>query len=243
MDFVTGVSHELRTPLTVIRSAADNIADGYVEGKQQLMRYGEAIRKQARQLSQLIDQVLLFASTRQEKLVYTLAPLKVEAVVDAAINNTAELAAQAGFTIERQMASELPEILGELEPLSHCVQNLITNAVKYGGQDRWIGVRAEKHGPEMVRITVEDHGVGISAAELRHIFEPFYRSRQVIAAQIHGTGLGLTLARSVAEAMGGNLTATSEAGKESAFHLDLRVADRAATNPAEAGAESAATVE
>ena len=239
MDFVTGISHELRTPLAVIRSAADNIADGFVEGREQVVRYGEAIRKQARQLTHLIDQVLMFATTRRQRLQFSLRPLKVEAVVGAAVNNTAELVAQSGFRIEQNVAPELPDIMGDAGALSHCLQNLITNAVKYGGRDCWIGVRAALHGADMVRITVEDHGVGIKAAELRHIFEPFYRSPQVIASQIHGTGLGLTLARSVAEAMGGRLSASSEAGKGSAFYLDLRAAVVSSPCPADAAPESA----
>lgn len=239
MDFVTGISHELRTPLAVIRSAADNIADGFVDGKEQVVRYGVAIRKQALQLTHLIDQVLMFASTRQHRLQYSLRPLKVETIIGTAINNTAELVAQAGFTIEQSVAPELPEVMGDLGPLSHCVQNLITNAVKYGGQNCWIGVRAALHGHDWVRITVEDHGVGIKAADLRHIFEPFYRSPQAIASQIHGTGLGLTLARSVAEAVGGRLSASSEVGKGSAFYLDLRVAVVSSASSAEADPQSA----
>jgi len=63
MDFVASVSHELRTPLTVICSAAENIVDGVVGGKQQLTQYGSVIRHQGRQLTALVDQVLLFAST------------------------------------------------------------------------------------------------------------------------------------------------------------------------------------
>ncbi len=65
MDFVAGVSHELRTPLAVISSAAENIAHGVVEDKQQLVRYGNTIVKQSRQLTQLVEQVLLFAATQQ----------------------------------------------------------------------------------------------------------------------------------------------------------------------------------
>src|SRR5205814_1517498 len=64
MDFVASISHELRTPLAVIRSAAENIADGVVEGKDQLAKYGSVIRKQSRQMTDLVNQILLFVSTR-----------------------------------------------------------------------------------------------------------------------------------------------------------------------------------
>jgi signal transduction histidine kinase len=74
---------------------------------------------------------------------------------------------------------------------------------------------------EEVRISVEDHGIGIDASELQQIFEPFYRSPVVKAAQIHGTGLGLPLAKSIAEAMGGRISVVSKVGVGSRFTLHL----------------------
>jgi len=66
---------------------------------------------------------------------------------------------------------------------------------------------------------VDDHGIGISSSELKHIFEPFYRSPAVVESQIHGTGLGLPLAQSIVEGMGGQLVAESELGKGSSFTI------------------------
>lgn len=234
MGFVAGISHELRTPLAVIRSAADNIADGVVDNKEQFVRYGEVIRKQARQLTHLIDQVLLFASTREQLPQYNLRPLATAAVIDAALNDTADMVARAGCHVERKIEPDLPPVVGDPEAVSHCLQNLITNAVKYGGSDHWIGVQAsaardQENGKRLIRISVEDHGAGIPPSEQREIFKPFYRSPQIIASQIHGTGLGLTLARSLAEAVGGRLTVASEVGRGSVFHLELRAADAVPT--------------
>jgi signal transduction histidine kinase len=105
------------------------------------------------------------------------------------------------------------------------VQNLITNALKYGSEQKWIGiqVRVAEHGMtgKEVQISVSDRGIGIAPEELRHIFEPFYRSPSVTAAQIHGTGLGLPLAKSIVEAMQGQLTVRSAPGRGSTFTLHL----------------------
>ena len=101
------------------------------------------------------------------------------------------------------------------------------------------GVNEENGRLEEVQITVEDKGLGIGASELRHIFEPFYRSRAAAAAQIHGTGLGLPLARDIAEAMGGRLTVTSEPGKGSCFTLYLKFAD---VSVAQTSARTAAVI-
>ena len=225
MDFVTAVSHELRTPLTVISSAAENIAHGLVEGKPQLEQYGSVIGAQARKLFEMVEQILLFAAIREGKQRYSLRPLEVPEILQAALSGTAGLIRTAGFHVEQQIEPNLPRIVGDLPALSQCVQNLITNALKYGSAQKWIGIQARftEHGPtgKEVQISVSDRGIGIAAEELRHIFEPFYRSPSVTAAQIHGTGLGLPLAKSILESMKGQVTVKSTPGRGSTFTLHL----------------------
>jgi signal transduction histidine kinase len=225
MDFVTAVSHELRTPLTVISSAAENIAHGVVEGKSQLEQYGAVIGAQARKLFEMVEQILLFAAIREGQQRYSLRPLEVPEILDAAFSGTAGLIRTAGFRVEQQIEPKLPRIMGDLAALSQCVQNLITNALKYGSEQKWIGIHARitEYGltGKEVQIRVSDRGIGIAPEELRHIFEPFYRSPSVMAAQIHGTGLGLPLAKSIVEAMNGQVTVKSVPGRGSTFTLHL----------------------
>ena len=225
MDFVTAVSHELRTPLTVISSAAENIAHGVVEGKPQLEQYGSVIGAQARKLFEMVEQILLFAAIREGQQRYSLRPLEVPEILDAALSGTAGLIRTAGFHVEQQIEPNLPRILGDLPALSQCVQNLITNALKYGSEQKWIGIQARftDHGliGKEIQISVSDRGIGIAPEEIRHIFEPFYRSPSVTAAQIHGTGLGLPLAKSIMEAMKGQVTVKSTPGRGSTFTLHL----------------------
>jgi signal transduction histidine kinase len=228
MDFVAGVSHELRTPLAVISSAAENIAHGVVADKQQLVRYGNSIVKQTRQLTQLVEQVLLFAATQQAPRNHAQGPVNLSSVVDAALEGTASAIAAAGFTVERQVEPGLPAVSGDFNGLVQSLQNLITNAVKYGGEKKWLKVSAaaikEKGQTREVVLAVEDHGIGISKEEMKQVFEPFYRSPAVSESGIHGTGLGLPLARKIVEVMGGRLTAESEVGKGSSFTIHLQAA-------------------
>lgn len=224
MDFAASVSHELRTPLAVLCSAVDNIADGVVSGKEQLAKYGAVIRNQSRQINGLVNQVILFVSTQDLKERYVLEPLAVSDVVDGAVASTAELIRKAGFTLEQHVGASLPKISGDLSALSQCLQNLITNALKYADQGRWIAIRASQEAGRdhrEIRISVQDRGKGIERSDLHHIFEPFYRSRAAVAGQIHGTGLGLPIAKSLAEAMGGRISVTSEIGVGSTFTLHL----------------------
>jgi signal transduction histidine kinase len=233
MNFVTTISHELRTPLTVISTAADNIAHGVVDDQQRLTQYGSVIGSQARQLSGLVEQVLLFAAARQGHQRYRSSLLKVPEIIEAALANTAGLIHTAQFSVEQKIESGLPAVMGDLFALSQCLQNLITNALKYGAENRWIGVRAslEERGAlgQEIRISISDHGKGIASSDLPHIFEPFYRSPLV--AGTHGTGLGLSLARSIAEAMNGDLTVRSTPGRGTTFTLHLPVVQP----PTEAG--------
>lgn len=246
MDFVAGVSHELRTPLAVISSAAENIADGVVEDKQQLVRYGNTIVKQSRQLTQLVEQVLLFAATQQQRNLGH-GRVNVSEVIDAALEGTSSEVAAAGFTVERRIESALPAVDADFAALVRSLQNLITNAVKYGGDKRWLQISAAavKDNGRMgeVKLTVEDKGIGISKDEIKHIFEPFYRSPAVSESGIHGTGLGLTLTQTIVEAMGGRITASSELGKGSAFSIHLRVTPERTAEQTQGAADKPAGAE
>jgi len=121
----------------------------------------------------------------------------------------------------------VPAVYTDPGALSQALQNLIINAVKYGGDAKWMSIRAAIDGssgvPEVI-ITVADRGIGIAPESLKHIFDPFYRSPQVAESEIHGTGLGLALAKSFVGALGGSITVRSELGKGSAFtiHLPLK---------------------
>jgi two-component system, OmpR family, sensor histidine kinase SenX3 len=227
VDFVAGVSHELRTPLTGIVSAAQNMADGLVD-RERTARYGAAILGQAQQLKDLVEQILLFSATQRRAHRYHLQPADVADVVDASLKTTSSLIRSSGFTVQRKIQPRLPQVVVDVPALSQCLQNLIANAIKYSGSSRWIGIEAaviDANGGQEITLTVEDHGLGISSDELPHIFEPFYRSPQVTSAQIHGSGLGLPLTKSMVEAMGGRLTVQSAPQKGSSFTIHLPVRD------------------
>jgi signal transduction histidine kinase len=103
-------------------------------------------------------------------------------------------------------------------------QNLVSNAIKYGAQGRWIGLKARAAAGKEIIVTVSDRGAGIPAAEQTRIFEPFYRAPSVISAQIQGAGLGLSLVQRIIEAHGGRITVRSAEGSGSDFIVHLPAA-------------------
>jgi signal transduction histidine kinase len=228
MEFVAGVSHELRTPVSVICSAADNLAEGVVEGKVQTQNYGQLIRGEARRLASMIEQILLFSAGKQNTARYNLQPLDIISVVDGVLRDNAAGIASAGMTLERATDPELPHVMGDGGAVARCLENLVSNAIKYGATGGWLRVTASltsSRGKPEVAITVEDHGMGIASSDLRRVFEPFYRGKSAQDSQIHGTGLGLSLARRLARAMRGDILAESELGRGSRFTLTLPAAE------------------
>lgn len=226
MDFVTGVSHELRTPLAVISSAADNITAGILKSEEQLSGYGHMIKREARRLSELVEQVLLFASARQNHMAFNIRPVPVSEVVDSAVADTRQIIDDANCVVHSDFGDR-PEILCDPVALSRVLQNLITNAVKYGGETKWVGIRVQsacENGKKEARISVSDRGIGMSDDDLSHIFEPFYRSPSVTTTQIHGTGIGLALVRSITRSMGGRITVVSTLGSGSTFTVVIPAA-------------------
>ena len=225
MEFVAAVSHELRTPVSVIGAAAGNLADGVVGEPQRVKKYGETIQGEARRLAETVERVLQLAGIAAGRAAAARLPVSpAELIHDSIAVCRAEIDA-AGFTVETAIADDLPNVGGDVTALRSALQNLISNAVKYGGHARWMRVSARLDPGigtrEQVLFSVEDRGLGIDAEDRKHIFEPFYRGREAVAQQIQGSGLGLNLVHRIAEAHGGNVSVVTEPGKGSTFTLSL----------------------
>ena len=242
MEFVAGVSHELCTPLAVINSAAENIVDGVVEGPAQVQEYGTMIREQGRRLERLVDEVLLFAAGGFGRSGYDLRPTEVVTILEQSLAGSEAILRDTGFTFEKEISTQLPCVIADPEALGKCVENLISNAMKYSGENRWVFLRAlcaPNGGSPEVQITVEDKGIGISAADLAHIFDPFYRAEGVRDGQVRGVGLGLYLVKRMMEAMGGSVSVSSKPSKGSVFTLHFPVFDSTEAHNISAKAEAA----
>ena len=226
MNFVASISHELRTPLSVLYSAAENIKDGVLLRRASSVDYGSLMMSQSRKLMYHVDRILLFASIRAGKARYNMRPVQISEIIRRVLVATEELAMDAECSLVYNAEPDLPYVCGDSYALGSCLENLVVNAIKYSDKHRNICLSAIHHqtenSPGEVWVSVEDGGIGISRSELSKIFEPFYRSPIATAAQIHGTGLGLFVAKHIAEAMGGRLSVTSEVGVGSVFTLQLR---------------------
>ena len=238
LEFVATVSHELRTPLAVIRSAADNLADGVVDDESRVRQYGQLVRREGLRLTDLVEQILEFAGLQSGQRALTPRPVVLAPVLED-VAATAEATAPAGVAIDVSVADNLPAVAGDEAALRRAFQNLVGNAVKYGAEGAWVGIRAASAGA-MVEVSVSDRGIGIAAGDQARIFDPFYRAPSVVAAQIHGAGLGLSLVKRIVDAHGGRISLTSAPGQGSTFTVSLPVASGDTTPVAEGVGAAAA---
>lgn len=230
IEFVAAVSHELRTPVSVIAAAGDNLAAGVVSEPGRVKQYGARIQTESRRLGETVERVLLYAGIEAGRAVAHRAPVAVEPLIREVLSAAAESISEAGATIALDVNAGLPPVFADAAGVRASVSNLLANAIKYGGADRWVGISATAgSGPagREVRIAVADHGMGIAPGELPHVFEPFYRGREAQARQIQGNGLGLAIVKGIVQAHGGRITVQSRAGQGSTFVLHLPIAEGA----------------
>jgi signal transduction histidine kinase len=239
LEFVAGVSHELRTPLAVIRSAAENLADGVVKDDGRVREYGELLRAEGRRLSEMVEQILEFAGIQSGRRGFSPRSVFLQPLVEDVLAASQALIESAGIRVDVDWPAGLPPVAGDEAALRRVFQNLIGNAIKYGGSGGWIGVRARQAGPHL-DVAVCDKGIGIAATEQARIFEPFYRAADVVSARIQGAGLGLSLVRRIVDGHGGRVSVKSAPGAGSEFVVTLPVADPQLTEPVRATHSDAA---
>jgi len=234
MHFVATVSHELRTPLAVIRSAAQNLSAGVVHDAGQTKRYGELIETEGRRLTDMVEQVLEYAGLSDAKRRPAARPIDAEAIARDVVAASASLPEAAGVTFEIKADPGVPLMMADEDAIRRSLHNLIGNALKYGGDGRWIGVSLAKGqggDDKSVLLSVADRGRGIPAGELAHIAEPFYRGRYALDQQIRGNGLGLSLVKHIVESHGGRMTVVSAPDQGATFTLHIPAATGPATDP------------
>jgi signal transduction histidine kinase len=224
--FVSSVSHELRTPLTAIRMFADTLREGRLEKEETREEYLDTIVSESERLSRLVDNVLDFSRIEQGRKTYRFRSTSLAEVVRAAARAVQYPLASQGFRLNTEVEEDVKMAQADPDALEQAVLNLLTNAIKYSGDSREIGLRLGRR-DGAAEIQVIDHGIGVPAEEQSRIFEKFYRSPTRENELLPGTGLGLTLVEHVARAHGGSVTVESRPGDGSTFSMRIPLEDGA----------------
>jgi two-component system phosphate regulon sensor histidine kinase PhoR len=217
-DFAANVSHELRSPITNIRLKGEFLQLGLVEGEEDLQSSYDTIVTESERLSSLVDNILDFASIEQGAKRYALRPGDILETIRMGVESSRYAMETRGMVIDMVLPDDLPMVKHDPEAVRQVIQNLISNAAKYGESGGWIGIEC-RYDEDWVRIHVSDRGLGINEAELPQIFDRFFRSKDKAARRKKGTGIGLTIVKYIMEAHDGRVSVTSEVGVGTAFTL------------------------
>jgi signal transduction histidine kinase len=219
-QFVSSVSHELRTPLAAIRMFAETLRMGRTSGPEAEAEYLDTIVNESERLTRLLDNVLDFSKIERGERSYRRRPVSLAEVVRAAARTLHYPLSNQGFNLRLEIEDGLPTISADTDAIEQAVLNLLTNAMKYSGDSREIGLKLLRRDGNAV-IQVTDHGVGIPAGEQARIFQKFYRIPTPGNRQVPGTGLGLTLVDHIVRAHGGRVEVESAPGQGSTFSIVL----------------------
>jgi signal transduction histidine kinase len=219
-QFVASVSHELKTPLTAIRMFAETLAAGRPADPEKKTAYLETIVNESGRLSRMVDNVLDFSRIERGLKSFRSEPVRLQDVLESAARAMRYPMERQGLALDMALDPIPLTVRGDADALEQTVLNLLTNAVKYSGDAREVGLRLRADGTEAV-IEVRDRGIGLAPEERNRIFEKFYRVRSPELDRIAGAGLGLTLADHVVHAHGGRIEISSRPRHGSVFSVRL----------------------
>ncbi len=238
-DFVSNVSHELRTPLSLIRLYAETLELGRIKTQEKKEEYYRIIRKESERLTALINNILDFSRIEAGRKEYDFRETDIAELVRNTLDAYRYQIEQQGFEFEESIDSSIPAVRVDREAIARALVNLVNNALKYSGDEKFLGVKLYRSNG-VLKLEVIDHGIGIARRDQSKIFEKFYRTGDPLVHNTKGSGLGLSLVRHITHAHGGEVVVESAPGKGSKFTLLLPLV--AATQPQASVAASGGTV-
>lgn len=226
-EFFNMISHELRTPLTSIIGYTDLIAE--IEAPRlsdQGRRFIEVIERNAKRQLRLVHDLLLLIRVEAGEFSIERQPLDLAAVVDQAVEEARRAAEQSGISVQLSL-EDRPVIEGDPHRLEQLLDNLLNNAIKFSEADGIVRICLRRENGTAL-IEVADSGIGIPPQERERLFERLFRASAAKALAIPGTGLGLTIVKTVVDAHGGTIAVESEEGCGTTFKVSLPLAREAA---------------
>ncbi|MBE9471119.1 MAG: HAMP domain-containing protein [Chloroflexi bacterium] len=220
---MTDIAHELRTPLSVLQIELESIEDGLTTPTPEVIA---GLQTDVAHLRRLVDDLRMLSLAEAGELQMEVEPVEMGDLIQDVLNRVQGAARAKGITLDTRVPATALPVTGDPQRLAQVLLNLLSNAMQHTPSDGQITVSAQRveesgeHGEE-VHVTVQDTGEGIPAEDLPHIFERFYRTDRARSRETGGSGLGLSITRSLVEAHGGRLWAHSTEDQGSAFTFAL----------------------
>lgn len=214
---LSNISHDIRTPMTVVL--------GYLEimqkqkGKSEEML--EKTRRKAEDVMELTEQFFTLAKLESGDMQPELSRLDICELCRESVLDFYEILTGDSFQVEVILPGKAVFVYGNREALRRIFSNLISNAVRYGGDGKYLGIVLRTEG-ESILVDVADRGAGIDRAFAENVFDRLFTLEDSRSRKIQGNGLGLTIARNLARQMGGDITLDSEPGEKTVFTVRLK---------------------
>ena len=216
-NMVSDIAHELRTPLSNIRGYLEAMREGLVEPTPSMI---SSLHEEALLLNRLIDDLQDLALAEAGQLTLNRQPVALEDIVERGVDSIRSQAEAKRLKLRIDLPEELPLVDVDPQRIVQVLRNLLENAVKHTPEGGEIAVAAARQ-DHWIEVRVSDTGEGISSENLSHIFERFYRADKSRARATGGAGLGLTIAKRIVEAHGGEIRVESEESQGTTFTFTL----------------------
>jgi PAS domain S-box-containing protein len=221
-NFLANMSHELRTPLNAIIGFTELIEEGVTRTgwNAHYREYLTDVAESGRHLLALINTILDLSKIDADSLPLDLAPVDIRDLVETSMTLVSSLAHSGNVSLSADLPEECPEIPGDFLKLKQVLLNILSNAVKFTPPGGRISTQVA-FTPGLALITVTDTGCGISEADLKRVMLPFVQVEASLSRKFPGSGLGLSIARSLCKLHGGTLTIDSVEGQGTAVRISL----------------------
>jgi signal transduction histidine kinase len=219
-SFVSNVSHELKTPLTTIRMYAELLAEGNISDAAKCHRYLQTIVKESQRLTRLVNNVLDFSRLERKQRRYHQEPLDLKELLADLLEAQKPRLADAGIQLQLELPSGPCPLSSDRDALEQIILNLLDNGIKYAAQGQAIQLHL-RCDEQQLHLRLRDWGPGIPDGHRQRIFDKFHRCDNSLTTCQQGSGLGLSIARQLAQGLGGQLEYCPVEGSGSCFILSL----------------------
>jgi len=225
VDFVANASHELRTPLSTILGYAETLGEEGELPSDLRIRFGSTIREESMRMLQIIEDLMSLSRIEADRFLAPNEVVSIDEVVEIAAGNASRLRGAAQCELILDIAPGIPPVQGDRSQLLQVVDNLLSNAVRYGSTGPGSKVRLSATRTDgWVTLTVTDYGPGIPREHLPRVTERFYRVDPARSRESGGTGLGLAIVKHIVERHRGTLDIKSIVGEGTSVSVRLPAA-------------------
>lgn len=218
-ELLANVSHDLRTPLTMIKGYAEMIRDISREDEKQCAEDVAVIVEETDRLTALVNEILEYSELQMSDSEAVMNDVDLSETVASVADSFDKLYSKDGYVFERNITDDI-HIKGNISRLKRAIYNLLDNAVRHAGEDKWVGISLRTDNDKAI-IEISDHGSGIAPEELEHIWDRYYTKRQRSGKGV--SGLGLAIVKQIVSQHNGVCKADSEVGAGSVFSIELSI--------------------